>query len=276
MSETHVETVSSEQVGEMPAGVAAMPATASDGTDGSGSDESKFTLEDVTKRYFAPDQLADANEVLAKIVAIATVGQIKRNFEPDAPFPDGYGLAIVPLSKRHPDGKTGNVTIGVAVAAIPDPETVGQHEKGSEFIRSAITDVFMAKVANACRPRADGTTAPSIPYEITDFLESRRGRETLKAFSEIAPLFVKALRKKGITFMTAQILRQTLQSKQFAEVQFEKIPQDAWQKVLDGMIVKSKAEGHDPQILINWKDTRDSTEVADIGELTAEDFDDLV
>jgi len=114
------------------------------------------------------------------------------------------------------------------------------------------------------------------PATITDFLESRRGRETLKAFSEIAPLFVKALRKKGITFMTAQILRQTLQSKQFAEVQFEKIPQDAWQKVLDGMIVKSKAEGHDPQILINWKDTRDSTEVADIGELTAEDFDDLV
>lgn len=267
--QSEAQQVTAENTGAMPADMIAGPASAPDETE-----ENEFTLEDVQKRYFAPDQLGDAQSVISKIVAIAKEGQLKRNFDPDADFPDGYGFAIIPLAQRV-TGK-GNVTIGVALAAIPDPEIVGAHEKGAEFIRSAIVDVFMAKVANACRPRADGTTAPSIPYEITDFLESRRGRENLKAFSEIAPLFVKALRQKGIKYMTAQLLRQTLQSKQFAETQFEKIPQEAWQKVLDGMVVKAKKEGHDPAILVSWKETRDTTEVADIGDLTVEDFDNLI
>ncbi len=237
-------------------------------------EEDAFTLDEVEKRYFAPDQLTTAQEYLSKVVEVAETGQLKRNFDPGAPFPDGYGLAVVPLSKRV-EGK-GNVTVGVAIAAIPDPELVGAHEKGAEFIRDCITAVFMAKVANACRPRVDGSTAPSIPYEITDFLESRRGRENLKAFSEIAPIFVKALRKKGIKYMSAQLLRQTLQSKQFAEAQFEKIPQEAWGKVLDGMIVKAKSEGHDPAILVNWKETRESTAVAEIEDIALEEFDNLV
>ncbi len=246
-----------------------------DGTDGTESDA--FKLGDVVKRYFSPDQLQDeAQAAVSKIVAIAKTGEIKRNFNPEEPFPDGYGLAVIPLSKRGDTPGGGNITIGVAIAAIPDPELVGSHDKGGDFIRAIITDTFISKVANACRPRADGTTAPTIPFEIMDFLESRRGRESLKAFSEIAPRFVKALRKKGISYMTAQLLRQTLQSRQFAESQFEKIPQEAWQKVLDGMIVKAREAGLDPAVLINWQETRDATEVADIGEIDLEEFDNLV
>lgn len=267
--QSETQEVTAENTGEMPAAMVS-------GETATAAEDAKFTLGDVTRRYFSPDQLPkEASDYLKKVIEVAAIGEIKRNFDPEKPFPEGYGLAFIPLSKRDASGK-GNITIGIAVAAIPDPELVGAHEKGGEFIRDAITDVFMAKIANACRPRADGTTAPTIPYEIMDFLESRRGRETLKAFSEIAPIFVKALRKKGIRFMTAQLLRQTLQSKQFAESQFEKIPQEAWQKVLDGMIVKAKSEGHDPAVLVDWKQTRDATEVPDIGELTAEDFDNLV
>ncbi len=254
------------------------PATdnAGDGTDGTETDA--FKLGDVVKRYFSPDQLQDeAQAAVSKIVAIAKTGEIKRNFNPEEPFPEGYGLAVIPLSKRNTtDPGSGNITIGVAIAAIPDPEMVGAHDKGGDFIRAIITDTFISKVANACRPRADGTTAPTIPFEIMDFLESRRGRESLKAFSEIAPRFVKALRKKGISYMTAQLLRQTLQSKQFAETQFEKIPQEAWQKVLDGMVVKAREAGLDPAVLVNWQETRDATEVADIGEIDLEEFDNLV
>ncbi len=235
-----------------------------------------FTLGDVTKRYFSPDQLTEAQAVLSQIVEVAEEGEIKRNFKPEEPFPEGYGLAVIPLSRRGNVPGAGNITIGVAIAAIPDPEMVGSHDKGAEFIRAVITDTFISKVANACRPRADGTTAPTIPFDIMDFLESRRGRESLKAFSEIAPRFVKALRQKGIRYMTAQLLRQTLQSKQFAETQFEKIPQEAWQKVLDGMIVKAREAQLDPAVLVNWKDTRDATEVADIGEIDLEEFDNLV
>lgn len=233
-----------------------------------------FKTDDITKRYFAPDQLQEAQGYLTKISAVCADGTIKRNFEPEKDFPDGYGLAVVPISKRV-EGK-GNVFLGVAIAAIPDPASVAEHEKGGEFIRSAITDVFMSKVANACRPRPDGTVATTIPFTIEDFIESRRGRENLKAFSEIAPIFVKALRKKGIKYMTPGLLRQTLQSTAFAETQFEKIAQAAWQKVLDAMIVKAKAGGFDPAILQNWKDTRDSVEVEEIDDLDLDDLDSLI
>lgn len=233
-----------------------------------------FTMESVEKRYFAPDQLQEAQDYLGKVTGVCPDGTIKRNFDPEETFPDGYGLAVVPISKRV-EGQ-GNVPIGVAVAAIPDPASVAQHDKGGEFIRSAITDVFMSKVANACRPRPDGTTATTIPFSIEDFIESRRGRESLKAFTEVASAFVKALRKKGIKFMTPGLLRQTLQSKAFAVTQFEKINQDAWQKVLDAMIVKAKAAGLDPAILVNWKETRDSVEVIEIEDLDLDDLDSLV
>ncbi len=250
-------------------------AVAPGGTDGTGSDD-KFTMENVEKRYFAPDQLEDAQTYLGKVTNVCPDGAIKRNFDPEEVFPDGYGLAVVPISKRSLEKGGGNISIGIVVAAIPDPASVANHEKGGEFIRSAITDVFMAKVANSCRPRPDGTTATTIPFTIEDFIESRRGRESLKAFTEVASAFVKALRKKGIIYMTPGLLRQTLQSKAFAATQFEKINQDAWQKVLDAMIVKAKAAGHDPAILVNWKDTRDSVEVVEIEDLDLDDLDSLV
>ena len=61
-----------------------------------------FKLGDVVKRYFSPDQLQDeAQAAVSKIVAIAKTGEIKRNFDPEEPFPDGYGLAVIPLSKRN-------------------------------------------------------------------------------------------------------------------------------------------------------------------------------
>ncbi len=256
--------------------VALAPSEPENQTETTTDDDDAFTLDDVTKRYFSPDQLVEAQTVLSQIVDAAEEGEIKRNFDPEKSFPEGYGLAVIPLSRRGDTPGAGNITIGVAIAAIPDPEMVGSHDKGAEFIRAVITDTFISKVANACRPRADGTTAPTIPFDIMDFLESRRGRESLKAFSEIAPRFVKALRQKGIRYMTAQLLRQTLVSKQFAETQFEKIPQEAWQKVLDGMIVKAKEAGLDPAVLVNWLATRDATEVADIGEIDLDEFDNLV
>lgn len=256
--------------------VGAMPAAMVSGIDAPEPSEEKFTISDVKKRYFSPDQLQEAQDYLVKITEVAKEGQIKRNFKPEDTFPDGYGLAVVPISKRQSETGKGNVTIGIAVAAIPDPAIVGAHDKGSNFIRQVITDNFMSKVANACRPRPDGSVAASMPLEIEDFIESQRGGGLLKAFSEIAPLFVKALRKKGIKYMTSQLLRQTLQSRAFAETQFEKIGQEQWEKVLDGMVVKATKEGHDPAILQDWKATRDSTEVTEVEDIDLSEFDELV
>ncbi len=251
-----------------------VPALAGSGDDGGETDA--FTMDSIVKKYFSPDNLQEAQDYLATVTSVCDEGTIKRNFEASDPFPEGYGLAIVPISRRGSEPGSGNIAIGVVVAAIPDPEIVAAHEKGGEFIRSAIVDVFMAKVANACRPRPDGTVASTFPFSIEDFIESRRGRENMKAFSEIASIFVKALREKGIRYMTPQLLRQTLQSTAFAEAQFEKISQSAWQRVLDAMIVKAKAEGLDPAILVNWKKTRDQIEMMEIGDLDLDDLDEMV
>lgn len=230
-------------------------------------------LDDVKKRYFSPDTLEDAVAYVNLVSAIEGI-KVQTNFDMADPnaLPDGYGLAILPINQRLPDGK-GNQTIGVAIAAIPDPATVGLHEKGEDFIRSIITDVLCARVTNAVRPRADGSVAGTIPFKIEDFLESQRGRESLKAFSAIAGIFVKALRRKGLKLITSQSLRTILQSATFAQSQFAKIPQAKWETLLHAMIGSATKLGHDPAVLKNWLETRNETEAQEIEDI---DFGDLV
>ncbi len=242
--------------------------TANETTDETGDDENAFEVE---KCYFGPDELATAGEYLNQVAA--NYDKISRNFDPEKDFPAGYGLSIVPISKRTNEG---NVTIGVAVAAIPDPTTVAEHEKGGDFIRQAVLDSFMAKVANSVRPRADGSTAGTMPFSVEDFIERRGGGASLKAYTEIAPTFVKALRQKGLKFITASMLRQVLQSKAFAEAQFEKIAQNVWEKILDSMVQHASKKGLDPAVLVNWRETRDQVEVPEMDELDLEDLGDLV
>ena len=238
------------------------------------------TLESLDKEYFAPSDLqagADrANEVLAICNAL-NVAPI-RNFDPDKPFEEGYGIAILPISKRE-EGVT--KTTGVCIAAIPDPATIAESEGGEEYIRNVILNAVIAKLQNSVRPRTNGSVASSVPFTVTDFITSSRGGESMASFSKLAPVFVKALKKKGINYMTVVLLRQVLQSASFATEQFPKFPQEAWENLLDTMILKcatyqedGKTIALDTAILQSWKETRNSVEIEQ--DIDLSDFANLV
>lgn len=238
------------------------------------------TLETLDKEYFAPSDLqagADrANEVLA-ICNSLNIAPI-RNFDPEKSFKEGYGIAILPIKERL-EGVT--KTTGICIAAIPDPATIAESEGGEEYIRNVILNAVIAKLQNSVRPRTNGSVASSVPFTVTDFITSSRGGESMASFSKLAPVFVKALKKKGIIYMTVVLLRQILQSASFATEQFPKFPQEAWENLLGTMISKcetyqedGKTIKLDPAILNSWKETRNSVEIEQ--DIDLSDFADLV
>lgn len=238
------------------------------------------TLESIDKEYFAPADLEAAQDRLDKVIELCNSLNVApvRNFNPDEPFEDGYGLAILPISKRE---NNETKTTGVCIGAIPDPATIATSEGGEEYIRGVILSAIIAKLSNSVRPRSNGSVASSVPFTVTDFITSSRGGESMASFSKLAPIFVKALKKKGINYMTVVLLRQVLQSASFALEQFPKFPQEAWENVLDTMISKcatfkedNKTIPLDPAILTSWKTSRDTVEIEQ--DIDLSDFASLV
>lgn len=248
-------------------------------TDGAeGAEEKGFDLQSVDRKYYAPSDIKEgfesAKEIVAGLNELGIAAQY--NFNPEEEFPEGYGLAIIPLSKRVP--QQGNVNVNVCFAAIPDPETVAQADGGADWIYSTLTAALLAKVANNARPKADGSTAGSLPLSVNDFITSQRAGENLEAWKKYAPRYVQSLKQKGkgrrIRRLTVALLKQILQSAEFAESVYSKIPQTAWEKVLDSMIKNAKADGYDTSALEHWKETRDSAEMEE-PTLDLDDLDDL-
>jgi len=114
------------------------------------------------------------------------------NFATEKEFPQGYGIGIIPISKRS-GGE--NITLGVAISAIPDVETVKAHENGNAFVVDAVVGNMMAKLANAVRPRGENNeTASSIPFTVEDFITSNRPEGVLLAFRKYANAYVKVFK----------------------------------------------------------------------------------
>ena len=235
-------------------------------------DNGEFTLDSIEKRYFPPSDLQAAQILLSKIEVLKNNGvNVKMTFDQEKEFPTGYGLAVIPLSERQ-EGGEGNKKTGVVLAAIPDPDTIAQDDAGRQFIRENTIAAFLSKVANAARPRPDGQVAATMPFTIKDFIEGGRRGESLKSYTELSGDFVKALRKKGLKFISATILRQCLSNMAFAENQFSGIDQSSWVAVIDMMIAKATEKGLDVAIFANWKLTREDQEINELQDL---DFADL-
>lgn len=234
-------------------------------------------VDDVKKVYFPSGKLAEAQEAIAKVNAIAAEHDLGMvfNFDVDAEFPNGYGIAIVPVTKNI-DSK--NTTVSVAIAAIPDLETVSAEEGGQQFINKAVVASMIAKLANAVRPRGEtGETAASIPFSVADFITSNRPEGVLLAYRKLASAYVKVLKKKGLLYITESILRQILQSAAFAEQQFPTIDQSKWEQILDSMIARAEGDELAPGLLVEWRTSRDSAELVDSNvDLSELDFDDLM
>ena len=239
--------------------------------------ETGFDLQNVAKQYFGPENLDAASDAINVILGDENERALLVNFNFDPSNPEtvaeGFGLAIVPISARI-EGK--QVIQSISVAAIPDFTTIAASDNGEQYIRDMVANACMAKVANNSRVRTDGT-AGTMPVTLTDFMENQRGKgEGLKAFSAVSADMVKALRKKGLTLMTAAILRNCLQSAQFALEQFEKITEEQWLKITDTMIAMATKEGHDCTIYQSWKDTRNETTIEIADTLDLDGLDDLI
>lgn len=242
-----------------------------------------FTLADIEKKYYEPNEAgefdADAINYLSQVETVAKAAKsFRTNFDAEQDgIPEGYGLLILPISKRGTDG---NETIGAAIVAVPTLATtagysVDGNSVGEDFIQDAVLAAFSVKVANAVRPRADGTVAGSIPRTLADFLESRKRGEGFKTYTAIASDMVKALKEKGLKNITTSMLRQCLSSKQAAESFYRTVSQDKWVKILDAMIGLAAKRSLDPAILIDWKNTRDEAELEAV-DLNFDDIADLV
>lgn len=218
--------------------------------------DAEFKIDDVKKTYFAPSKLEEGNVLLQRVIDAGITPIF--NFKTDENFPqETHGMLIAPISKRI-DGT--NVTQGIIVAAIPVLESIISFgEKGEAFVRDSILDTCFAKVANAVRPRDDGTVASHVPFSIEDFIESKRGSDALKAYAKLAPKFVKALKRMGLKLMNAQLLRHVLESAVNAEQQFPKMKQEAWEHLIDKMIATAKLEQLDPTLFENWRKNRNET-----------------
>lgn len=233
--------------------------------------------EAIKKQYFDSKKIDAAQDAIGIVSAIAEEHGLKMvfNFDLEATFPEGYGIAIAPISKRE---KSTNHVLGVAIAAIPDVATVQEVEGGMQFVHDCAITSMIAKLSNSVRPRGDsGETAASIPFSVQDFITTNRPDGVLLSFRALAPLYVKMLKKKGLKLITESILRQCLQSSAFAEQQFSKIGQDKWIKILTSMIATAEKEGLAAGMLLEWQKTRDSATLQDDDvDLSDLDFDVVV
>ena len=229
------------------------------------------TMQDIAKKVFAPEAMEKAQAHLSEVIAICNRQNVSPifNFNVEEDFPAGYSLAIIPLSERV--AERGNVTKGVCVAAIPTIAAIMQHDSGEAFVTKQILDILVRQVSSSAKAK-DGIT--SLPFKVGDFTTSSRS-SGLASFNALSSVYVQALKKKGLKFMSKLLLRQTLQSSAFAEQQFPRIDQDNWDMVLQSMIAHAAKDGLDAGNLAQWKKTRSTVEV-DMADVDLTDLDDLI
>lgn len=245
----------------------------------------KPDIDNLTREYFAAANLEAAQIAIGNAIAICDAHKIpyKFNFDTDLDMPDGYGIAIIPESERV--AERGNVVIGCIIAAVPEPETIASDVAGAEWARNAVIAALLAKLSNTARAMRKPTSEiTALPFSVTDFITSQRGSsEMLGTFNAMASMYVKGLKKKGLDYMSKALLRSTLQSAEFAEQQFPRVPQANWENLLNmmvqraeqGILVDKVMTKFNPAIFKHWLETRASTEAhpvdvdfSDLAELT--------
>jgi len=235
--------------------------------------EEKITLQDIARRSFSVDELENAQKYIGEAVAVAKAEGVEPifNFDVNENLPEGYGLAVIPLTERV--AGQGNVTKGLCIAAVPSVNTILADDSGESWVVKQITDILVRNIKSAAMPSDDGSIT-SIPFKVQDFTTSTRS-SALAAFNAVASLYVKALKDKGLKFMSKGLLRQVLSSAAFAKQQFPRIGQDNWLVVIGSMKTHAAKEGLDSGILSHWENTRDQVEVSTT-EIDLSDIDGMV
>lgn len=230
-------------------------------------------LQDVEKKIYQPTQLEEGVKYIQEVMTVCEKAQVEPilNFKIDDPFPEDYCLAVIPQQQRVPS--RGNQTINIIIAAIPTTDNLLTDDNGINYINKLITDSLIRQVVVSAKPRDEGALI-MIPFKMAEFVTTSRDNG-LASFNAIASSFVKALKTKGMMFITKVLLRQVLASASLAEQQFPKLPQTSWQHVIKTMIVFAKQKGLNAGILQHWLDTRD-TVLVDVTEIDLSDLDEIV
>lgn len=234
--------------------------------------QNAFTLDDVSRTLFTADDLGNAQDYISKSVTAAQQAGITPifNFDTTQELPVGFSLAVIPLTERVPG--QGNVTRGLCVAAVPSVQTILGDEAGQAWVVKQINNILLRSVKSAATPN-DGEIT-SIPFKVEDFTTSSSS-SALAAFNALASLYVKALKEKGLKFMSKVLLRQVFSSAGFAEQQFPRIGQENWVTVIESMKAHAAKEGLEAGILNHWVKTRDTIEVF-VDDIDLSDIDGMV
>lgn len=231
------------------------------------------TLQDIERKHFAYENIEQGNEYAQSAIALAEKAGVEPvlNFDPEQDFPEGYGLAILPLTERVPE--RGNVTKGLCIAAIPSVAQVLETDSGQSWVTKQITDAMIRQVVSSAKPKDESAVA-SLPLKVEDFTTSSRS-SGLAGFNAVASIYVRALKEKGLQFINKGLLKQVLVSSSFAESQFPRIAQENWVTVLQSMITHAAKEGFEAGNLSHWLKTRDQVEVS-TADIDLSDIEDMV
>lgn len=185
-------------------------------------------------------------------------------------FPEGYELAIQPVGTR------GKGNHAVAAVAIPTLETILESEVGATWIRGQIRTLLTKRTANPLRDWREGAEMPVLPFDLSDFIETKRAvKVDTKAFTALAKHFVAMLKDRGLKTINNAILRQVLQSSAFATSQYASVKQEFWAGVLGMMIEAAEKNNLDSTQMKNWLATRDSVVMEEVEELDLSALDGL-
>lgn len=230
-------------------------------------------LDTIEAKNFEASESQAASDYIQKVVEVCDVNSVEPvfNFDPNEPIPEGFGLSVIPLTKRI--AGQGIVVEGVCISAIPSLDNIVAEVSGSAWIAKQILSIMVRAVKTAASKTAEDIT--SIPLKVGDFITSSRASGLL-AFNACAPLYVKALKEKSsrLKFLNKALLRQILSSAAFAEQQLPGVDQAQWVLVINSMIAHAKTEGIESGLLSHWLNTRDQVEV-DTGDIDLSDLDDM-
>jgi|GEM_PF-2295649 len=218
------------------------------------------TMQDIKQQYFGAENLEKAEAAIATAVDLCMESDQEPvfNFDPEADFPDDYGIAIVPLTKLIKGG--GKQVLNVCISAIPSVDAIANAPGGPLWIAKQLSTILIRAVKSAAMPKDDMELA-QIPFKIDDFITSSRS-SAMAAFNSLAAIYVKALKAKGLTFINKALLRQALSCAAFAEQQFPAVSQDNWIMVINSMIAQADKDGIEPGNLQHWLNTRHEVTVS--------------
>ncbi len=234
--------------------------------------KAKEALQAIKRKHFSSTALEDGQKYIGEVMQVCDANSIDPvfNFDIEQEFPEGYGLAVIPLTKQV--AGFGNVTQGIAIAAVPDYDTVAANPDGVLWIQKQTNAAMLRQIATAAKAETGQIT--SIPFKVADFATTARSTGLL-AFNHLATAYVKALKTKGLKLMSKALLRQILASAAFAEQQYPRLPQSNWVAVINSMVKHAEKDGIDTTGLHDWLKTRD-VETVKLTDVDLSDIDALV